>query len=326
MRRHPTRREAMLATVGSLALPASIRAAQAADAPWPSAPIRFIIPTAVGGGHDTMMRVLGQKLTEKWGQPCITESKAGATGAIAATYVAKTPPDHHTFLVGYSAFLSNTLLQPNPGYRVADFTPVNMLVLTPIGLGVRESLGVKTLQEFVDLAKSKPGKLTYGSYGQGSGGHFVMELLSMTAGIELIHLPYKGEAPAVQDLLGGQIDATVVTVGAVSRYPGKIRALGVCSPQRSPLYPEVPTFAEAGFGQVDMPGWGGLFAPAATPRAIVDKLSAELSKVVVMPDVSPKLLQIGFEPAGWPTDRTTEFMKQQLALTQQIVSSGRVKL
>jgi tripartite-type tricarboxylate transporter receptor subunit TctC len=313
-----------LGLLGGAALP-SIGGAQ--PAAYPNNVIKFVIPTAVGGGHDTMMRLIGQKLSEAWGQPTIVEAKAGASGAIAATAVAKSAPDGYTLLVNYSALISNLVLQPGQTtYKLSELAPVSMLALTPIAIGVSESLNVKTLREYIALAKAKPGKLSYGSYGPGSGGHFVGELLNMAAGIDTVHVPYKGEAPALQDLIGGQIDAAVVSLGGVSRYPGKIRPLALASPTRFPLYPEVPTFAEAGLAGVNMPGWGALLAPAGTPQPIIDKLSAEMARIVKLPDVAPKLLELGFEPAGWAPKKLAAFMQEQLELTQSLVASGRVKL
>ncbi len=274
-----------------------------------------------------MMRVIGQKLTESWGQPCIVESRAGASGAIAASAVARATPDGYTLGVGYSALISNLVLQPaQQPYKLADLAPISMLALTPIAIGVRESLNVRTLDQLVALAKSRPGKVSYGSYGPGSGGNFVGELLNMAAGIDTVHVPYKGEAPALQDLIGGQIDTAVVSLGGVSRYPGKICALAVASPTRFPLYPDVPTFAEAGFPDVNMPGFGALFAPASTPKAIIDKLDAEMARIVKLPDVAPKLLELGFEPAGWGPQKLSSFLAEQLALTQKLVATGRIKV
>jgi tripartite-type tricarboxylate transporter receptor subunit TctC len=273
-----------------------------------------------------MMRIIGQKLTDAWGQPCIVESRSGASGAIAAATVSQAPADGYTVLIGYSALLSNTVLMPKPGYRLEDLQPVGMLALTPIALGVRESLPASTLKQYVALAKTRPGKLSYGSYGPGSGGHFVGELFNMAAGIDTVHVPYKGEPPALQDLIGGQIDAAVVSVGGVNRYPGKIKPLAVASATRFPSYPDVPTFAELGYPEVDMPGWGAAFVPAKTPKAIVDKLNTEMGRILVMPDVRAKLLELGFEPAPWSPDKTRRFMKDQLALTQKLIDAGRVKL
>ncbi|VTU36424.1 Bug family tripartite tricarboxylate transporter substrate binding protein [Variovorax sp. RA8] len=319
-----TRRQALAAALGTLG--AGAFAPAWAQQSFPSSVIKFVIPTPAGGGHDTMMRLIGQKLTEAWSQPCVVESKPGASGAISAASVAQAPADGHTVLVGYSALLSNTVLNPKPGYRLEDLQPVGMLALTPIAIGIRESLPVSTLKQYVALAKTRPGKISYGSYGPGSGGHFVGELFNMAAGIDTVHVPYKGEAPALQDLLGGQIDAAVVSVGGVNRYPGKIKPLAVASATRFPAYPDVPTFAELGYPQVDMPGWAAAFVPAKTPKAVVDKLTAEMSRIVMLPDVRAKLLELGFEPVAWNADKTRRFMKDQLALTQKLVDSGRVKL
>ncbi len=320
-----TRRQTLAAALGSLGAGVLPRA-QAQTQPFPSQVIKFVIPTPAGGGHDTMMRIIGQKLTDAWGQPCIVESRSGASGAIAAATVSQAPADGYTVLIGYSALLSNTVLMPKPGYRLEDLQPVGMLALTPIAFGVRESLPASTLKQYVALAKTRPGKLSYGSYGPGSGGHFVGELFNMAAGIDTVHVPYKGEPPALQDLIGGQIDAAVVSVGGVNRYPGKIKPLAVASATRFPSYPDVPTFAELGYPEVDMPGWGAAFVPAKTPKAIVDKLNTEMGRILVMPDVRAKLLELGYEPAPWSPDKTRRFMKDQLALTQKLIDAGRVKL
>lgn len=320
-----TRRQTLAAALGSLGAGVLPRA-QAQTQPFPSQVIKFVIPTPAGGGHDTMMRIIGQKLTDAWGQPCIVESRSGASGAIAAATVSQAPADGYTVLIGYSALLSNTVLMPKPGYRLEDLQPVGMLALTPIAFGARESLGASTLKQYVALAKTRPGKLSYGSYGPGSGGHFVGELFNMAAGIDTVHVPYKGQPPALQDLIGGQIDAAVVSVGGVNRYPGKIKPLAVASATRFPSYPDVPTFAELGYPEVDMPGWGAAFVPAKTPKAIVDKLNTEMGRILVMPDVRAKLLELGFEPAPWSPDKTRRFMKDQLALTQKLIDAGRVKL
>lgn len=320
-----TRRQTLAAALGSLGAGVLPRA-QAQTQPFPSQVIKFVIPTPAGGDHDTMMRIIGQKLTDAWGQPCIVESRSGASGAIAAATVSQAPADGYTVLIGYSALLSNTVLMPKPGYRLEDLQPVGMLALTPIAFGVRESLPASTLKQYVALAKTRPGKLSYGSYGPGSGGHFVGELFNMAAGIDTVHVPYKGGTLALQDVIGGQIDAAVVSLGGVNRYPGKIKPLAVASATRFPSYPDVPTFAELGYPEVDMPGWGAAFVPAKTPKAIVDKLNTEMGRILVMPDVRAKLLELGFEPAPWSPDKTRRFMKDQLALTQKLIDAGRVKL
>ena len=321
---HPTRRDALHSTLGLLAAAALPTAS--AQPTYPSSPIRLVISTPAGGGHDGMMRVLGAKLTAPMGVPCIVESRPGASGAIAITSVARAAPDGHTLLVIHSGLLTNLVLLAAPGYKLSDLVPVSMLVLTPIAIGVRTSLGVNTLQDYVALAKANPKKLSFGSYGPGSGGHFVGELLNMAAGIDTVHVPYKGEAPAMQDLLGEQIDAAMVSLGAVSRYPGKIKALAVSSTVRSPRYPDVPTFFEAGFPAGNMPGWGAVLAPAGTPPAVVKRLADELNRAIMLPDVAAQMLELGFDSVGWEPKRLGSFMDHQLVLIKDLVGSGRVKL
>lgn len=318
-----TRRQAL--TAGLASMVGSVATSSHAQS-YPTGVIKFVIPTSPGGGHDTMMRLIGQKLTDSLGQPCIVESKPGGSGSIAAQTVTQAAPDGYTFLVGYSAILSNTVLMPKLSYKLADLTPVSMLALTPIALGISESLAATNLKHYVALAKTQPGKLSYASYGQGSGGHFVGELFNMAAGLDTLHVPYKGEAPALLDVLSGQVQAAFTSIGGVSRYPGKIRPLAVATAQRSPSYPDVPTFAELGYPQVDMPGWAGLFAPANTPKAIIDKVTAEMNRIVLLPDVKAKLAELGFDSVGWAPPRMNEFLKEQLAQTRKLVDSGRVQL
>lgn len=317
-----TRRHALVAGIASMVGAATSGYAQG----YPAGVIKFVIPSAPGGGHDTMMRVIGQKLSDSLGQPCIVESKPGGSGSIAAQTVAQAAPDGHTFLVGYSALLSNTVLMPKAPYRLEDLAPVSMLALTPIALGVSESLAAANLKHYVAIAKTRPGGLSYASYGQGSGGHFVGELFNMAAGLDTLHVPYKGETPALLDVLSGQVDSAFTSIGGVSRYPGKIRPLAVATAQRSPSYPDVPTFAELGYPQVDMPGWGGLFAPVKTPQPIVDKVTTEMNRIVLLPDVKAKLAELGFDSVGWAPPRMNQFLKEQLAQTRKLVDSGRVKL
>ena len=292
-----TRRQTLAAALGSLGAGVLPRA-QAQTQPFPSQVIKFVIPTPAGGDHDTMMRIIGQKLTDAWGQPCIVESRSGASGAIAAATVSQAPADGYTVLIGYSALLSNTVLMPKPGYRLEDLQPVGMLALTPIAFGVRESLPASTLKQYVALAKTRPGKLSYGSYGPGSGGHFVGELFNMAAGIDTVHVPYKGQPPALQDLIGGRIDAAVASLGRVNRYPGKIKPLAVASATRFPSYPDVPTFAELGVSSGTLSFWNALFAPAATPPEVAARLSAAVARALQAPAVQEPLRASGTEPLG----------------------------
>lgn len=322
---HPNRRD-ILESALSLIAGSALPGLAFAQARYPEGIIRITIWTPAGGGADGAMRIVGQKLSEALGNVVVVESRPGANGAIAIQSVAKAPPDGLNLLYINSSILGNLVLSPNPGYKLADLTPVCLMVMTPIAIGVRATLGVSTLQEYVALVKSRPGKISYGSYGQGSGGHFIGELLNMSAGIDALHVPYKGEAPAIQDLLGGQIDAAITSVGAVSRQPGKIVPLAVSSAGRFSGYKDVPTFAEAGYPQVDMPGWGAIYVPAKTPKPLLDILAAELSRIIMLPEVAAKMLDFGFESVGWGPAKTTDFTDQQLPLIRKLVDSGRVKI
>lgn len=193
-------------------------------------------------------------------------------------------------------------------------------------MSVRNSLSVNTVQGWVTLMRKESGKLTYGSCGQGSRGHFVGEQFNATAGIETAHIPYKGEASAIQDVLGRQIDAVIASLGGRSHRPSKIKALAIASPTRFPIYNDVPTFAESGLPAVNMPGWGGVSLPVATPKPIEAKLSAGLNRVIMLLDVQAKMLDLGFESVGWGSDHLRIFLDEQLVKTRQLVDSGRIKL
>lgn len=322
---HTTRRDTLKSALSLLA-GSALPGISFAQSHYPEGIIKITIWTPAGGGADGAMRIVGQRLTEALGNVVVVESRPGANGAIAIQSIAKAPPDGMNLLYINSSILSNLVLSPNPGYKLSELTPVCLMVMTPIAIGVRASLGVSTLQEYVALVKSRPGKISYGSYGQGSGGHFIGELLNLSAGIDALHVPYKGEAPAIQDLLGGQIDAAITSIGAVSRQPGKVIPLAVSSAGRFSGYKDVPTFAEAGYPQVDMPGWGAVYAPAKTPKPLLDKLAAEMSRIVMLPDVATKMLDFGFESVGWNPAKTTAFTDQQLPLIRKLVESGRVKI
>jgi len=318
------RRKALECSLGLLA--GAALSPSFAQSVYPNGTIRIVIPSAVGGGNDIMMRMVAQKLSEIWGTPTIIDAKPGANGAIAATAVAKAAPDGQTLLLTNSAILTNISLLSNPGYKMSEFVPVSMMALVPIAIGVRTSLGVASLQEYITLARSNSKKLSFGTAGQGSSSHFLGELLNIAASIETLHIPYKGEAPAIQDLLGGQIDSVITSIGALSRHPGKIKTLAVCGSNRFAPYPDVTTFAEAGFPNVNMPGWAAVLAPAGTPRPIVDRLSFELGRIIKLPEVASKTLDLGFEPVGWSSDKLSPFLLEQAVMVAKLVESGRVKI
>ena len=249
----------------------------AAQDVFPSRPIRIITPTAAGGNIDIMARALAEKLAAAWGQGVVVEPRPGANGMLAASAVAKAAPDGYTVLFSHSALVQNLLLQPNPPYKLAELTPVSMLALFPIAYGVNPSLGVGSLAELIALAKAKPRTLSFGSYGTGSGGHVIGAALNRAAGIDLTHVPYKGEVPAVTDMMSGQVSSAYGSVGYMARQlgTGKVRLLAVASQARLKNFPDLPTFAEAGFPALNLPGWGGLFLPAERILPLVGSVTDE---------------------------------------------------
>lgn len=301
-----------------------VSAAHAQDAAtFPNRPIKIITPTAAGGNIDIMARSLAEKLAAAWGQGVVVEPRPGANGMIAASFVAKAPADGYTILFSHSALVQNLLLQPNPPYKLADFAPVTMLALFPIAYAANTSLNVNSLQELVALARAKPKTLSFGSYGTGSGAHIIGAGLNRAAGIDLTHVPYKGEVPAVTDMLSGQVSSAYGSVGYMARQipGGKIKLLAVASTTRLKAFPDVPTFAEAGYAGINLPGWGGLFLPVGTPAAIVNKFNEEVVKALRLPDISEKIAGMGFVPVGngaaeFGTSLKAEFEKWDTAIRE----------
>ena len=272
----------------------------AAQPSYPVKPIRLIVPTSAGGSIDTVARVIGEQLTSEFGQPVIVENKTGAGGMIAASAVSHAPPDGYTLLVTHTGVLQADLLRKNPSYRLSDLDPVPEGPNTPVVFAVGGNEPVEDLKGFISLAKAEPDKLSYGSYGKGTSAHIWAEQFSQRAGIRLMHVPYSGEMPALQDLLAGRITSGWGSVGTYKQYADarKIRILALANPVRSVLLPEVPTFIEAGFPEMNASGWSGVFAPVGTPKAVLDKLSRAIVSAAQNPDIAPRILATGQEPTG----------------------------
>ncbi len=320
---NPARRLAV-AALGALCL-AGTAAAQDA---FPSRPIRVLIPTAAGGNMDLLARTVAEKLQAAWGQQVIVESRAGANTVLATQAVAKSPADGYTALFTLSGFVQNLVLQANPPYKMTDFTPVSMVASFPIALAASTSMPANDLTEFVKAAKDKPGRMSFGSYGVGSSGHIIGQGLNKLAGIDVVHVPYKGEAASLPDLVSGQIQLAYGSVGFYARQvpTGKVKLIAVASPQRLKDFPTVPTFAEAGYGDVNLAGWGGLFLPAGTPAAVVEKWTQEVRRITAMPDVQKRILDMGFVPVG---NSGPEFAKDLAAEIQKwgaVVRANNIKM
>ncbi|CAM3597685.1 ABC transporter substrate-binding protein [Bordetella sputigena] len=279
---------------------ASRAAAAPSAAGFPEKPIRLIVPTNPGGSIDTVARIVGAELSNQFRQPVIIENRTGASGMIAASAVAQSTPDGYTLLVTHTGVLQADLLHKNSSYRLSDLAPVAEIANTPVVFGVGMQVPVTNLESFVALAKKQPDQLSYGSYGKGTSAHIWAEQFSQRAGIKLIHVPYGGEIPALQDLLAGRITSAWGAVGTYRQYADahKIRILAVANPVRSKVLPDIPTFIEAGYPEMNASGWCGVFAPAGTPKAIIGKLSQAILNVVHREDIAQRILVTGQEPTG----------------------------
>ena len=284
--------------IASIALAASFTAAAAADT-FPSKPVKLIVPQAPGGATDVFARYVGQKLSAKWGQPVVVENKAGAAGVLGTDIVAKSAPDGYTLLVTYagSQAVNQSLYANLPFDSVKDFETVATLARTPFFLVTGTSSPFRDFREFIAQAQAKPGSITYASSGNGSINHLLGESLKVEAHIDILHVPYKAIAAAMADVIGGQVNcafaAVPASVGLIRG--GKLRALAVSSARRNPVAPDVPTIAESGFPGFDINPWWDILAPAGTPRAIVDKVNADVAEALRAPDTEAFLRNQGSE-------------------------------
>lgn len=280
---------------------------------YPSKVVRVVIPWPAGGSNDVVGRIVMQKLSEALGQQFLIDNRGGASGSIGADVVAKAPPDGYTIMVHSTTHVGNAHIYGKKlTYdTVKDFTGIGMLSAQPGVLTVHPSLPVKTAREFIALAKSRPGQINYSSSGNGSAPHLQMALLISMTGINIVHVPYKGGAPQVTALLAGETQASFATVGTVINQirAGKLRPLGLGSTKPSKALPGVPTLAESGVPGYDMSPWIGVFAPAGTPKAIIDKLNAEINKALALPDVVKNLENQALDPSPSTVDQFNNTLK-----------------
>jgi tripartite-type tricarboxylate transporter receptor subunit TctC len=303
-------------------------AASAFAADYPSKPIRLVVPYAPGGGADSVARIVAKKVSENIGQPIVIDNKGGAGSILGTDIVAKAEPDGYTLLLGQSGPISinPAVYKSLPYDPVKDFAPVSMTTAYPYILVVNADLPVKSLQELVALAKSKPGAMNYGSTGVGAANHLVSELFNSKAGLKMTHVPYRGTALAVGDLLGGQL--TMVFGDPISvlsqMKAGKLRALAVTSLERSAVAPEVPTVAESGYPGFEALAWHGILAPAKTPPAIVQKLNAEIVKALADPTTKKLLEDQAMQTVGNSPDAFAAFIQKDIVLWKAVATSANV--
>ncbi len=303
-----------------LALAAAGAFAQSA---YPEKPVRLVVPFPPGGTVDLIARMIAERLGAGLGQPVVIDNRAGAGGAIGAEAVARAAPDGYSLLMGTgSTHGTNPAVNKKLPYDpVKDFTPIVMLARTPYILVAHPSVAAQSVRELAALARAQPGKINFASYGPGSSNHLASELFKAMAGIDLVHVPYKGAAPAVAAIVAGEVQVMFDVVGTSGQHikAGKLKLLGVGSPRRSSVAPESPTLAESGIAGFDAGTFFALFAPAGTPRAIVERLHREVVKVLGMTDVIERLVAMGNEIAGGPPEALGEAVSQEVAKWQRLV-------
>jgi tripartite-type tricarboxylate transporter receptor subunit TctC len=294
---------------------------------WPSKPLKMIIPYPPGGATDILGRLISQKLSPMLGQPVLVENKAGASGNLAFDFVAKSAPDGYTLLTGTANMTITPAFSANLPFNVlTDFAPISQIVSSQNFLVVRPTLPASNVRELIAYAKANPGKLTYGSSGIGTP-LLCVELLKSLTGISILHVPYKGDAPALTDLMGGQIDMYCSTIGGEVGFvkAGKLRGLGVTSKKRASSIPDVPTIEEAGVPGYELLSWYGILAAAGTPRAIVDKLNADIVKIVAMPDVQKVMVEGGADPQSSTPEEFMARIRADVAKFIGVVKSSGIK-
>lgn len=309
----------------TLALAGSAAALPALAQTYPSKPIRLVVGYAAGGATDVIARLVGQKLGEALGQPVVIENRAGANSNLGAEVVARAPADGYTLYVFTIANTINATLYDKLGYDPQkDFEPVGLMAKVPNILVVNPSLPVKTLADYIGYARSQPQGITFASAGSGSSIHLSGEMFKMITKLNMLHVPYRGSAPAVTDLIGGQVQS--MFDNAPSAMPhiqaGRLRAIAITGPQRSPLLPDVPTVIESGHPGFDVQSWFGLAAPQGTPRPVIERLNAEVNKALALPDVKKRLAEMGATPAGGTPADMRSFTAAEVKRWQAVVKAS----
>jgi tripartite-type tricarboxylate transporter receptor subunit TctC len=314
-----------LATATALFLAASVAAAQS----YPARSVRMVVHFPPGGPTDLVGRALGQRLSEYWKQPVVIENRPGAGGVLGVETVLRAPADGHTLLFGTSGSLALApALQKLPYNVFTDLAPITLAVINPQILVVHPSLPVKSVQDLIRLAKSRPGQINYASVGPGSPNHMGMELLKSMTGIDMVHIPYKGTAPAMADVIAGQVSLLFNSMPAVLPHvqSGRLRGIAVGSAKRSPAAPDIPTVAESGVPGFQYTTWYALLAPAATPKEVIARINADSVKALSQPDMVQSLASQGAEPAPTSPEGLAKFMREEFEAWRKVIKAAGIRL
>jgi len=318
-----TRRVALAALSSLIVLTAGGVHAQTA---YPNQPIKFIVPYPAGGATDALARMVAQKMQDNWQQSVVVENKPGAGGTIGNNLVAKGPADGYTVLFGIVALVQQISLMKLPYDPLKDFAPITRVAISPSVLAAAPTLPVNNLQEFVSLVKANPGKHSIGSYGPGTSAHLQGALLNLQSGLDLMHVPYQGGAPLVTAMMGGQLSSAGMDAGSSKQHLPKFKLLGVTGSERLTWLPQVPTLKEQGLQSYEPMGWFALLLPAATPKAVIDKFSAESQRILKLPDVREKIEAMGLIPGGETPESFAKIMKADADIYGRIIRDAKITL
>ena len=314
--------------VAALVVVSTARAQESANSAWPARTVQFIVPYTPGTGADILSRLLAPHLAQTWKVPVVTENRAGASGNLGADGVARANPDGYTLLFTATSFATNPPLMASlPFDPVKSFAPVAVVAASSMALMVNPSLNVRSVREFVDLAKASPGSLYYSSTGNGAPQHLTMELIKLEAGIDLVHVPYKGSGGAVADLVAGHVQAMVASLQTIAPFAanGRLRMLAVLSERRQSAFPDVPTLAEAGYPGLIVDTWYAVFAPAGTPGLVIARINAALAEAATRPEVRAQMARQGMAPVGGPPERLAETLRRDLARWARVIAAAHIK-
>ena len=296
---------------------------------WPTKPIKFIVPYPPGGGTDVIARIVQEPLAKELGQQVIIDNRGGAGGSIGSALAAQSPSDGYTVLFTLSSHTINPSFYPRlPFDTERDFSPVVTIASLPQILVANPNFPAKNVKEVIEMAKAKPGSISYASVGNGSPGHLAGAMMATDAGVDMVHIPYRGGGPAITDVIAGQVPLLWVSIPAAAQFvkSGKVKALAVSTVKRSAVFPDVPTMAESGFKDFEVDSWYAMFVPASTPKPIVERLNKAALKVLAQPEVKEKLLSQGAEAVGDSPSQLGAVVKKEIAKWKQVVKAANIKV